>query len=315
MSAPDLVPPGTTGGGAPVGGSGTIGTIPKWGTTTTLNDSVITQSGAYVGIGAPIPGSTLHINSDSQYALQVSQPTTSRAATAYFTNVINYLYVGVESGSGAAIGSTVPYSGIVSSQNAYPLVLMTNASPRMTILSGGNVGIGTTSPLTRLDVAGSGRVTATASSALTGTADPTVSATLVGTGTLFTTELVVGDRITVNAETRTVTAIASATSLTVDTAFTDTASASVTKLPAILVTRLSSNAVALVQNDLGNVGIGTTIPTAALHLKAGTAAANTAPLKLTSGTNLTTAEEGAFEYDGTNLYFTTSTGRKTVTLI
>ena len=169
MSAPTIINPPASGGGAPVGGSGTIGTIPKWATTSTLNDSVITQSGS-------------------------------------------------------------------------------------------NIGIGTPSPLTRLDVAGSGRATATASSALTGTADPTVSTTLVGTGTLFTTELVVGDRITVNAETRTVTAIASATSLTVDTAFTDTASAAITRLPAILTTRLSSNAIGLVQNDLGNVGIGTASP-------------------------------------------------------
>ena len=169
MSAPTIINPPASGGGAPVGGSGTIGTIPKWATTTTLNDSVIAQSGS-------------------------------------------------------------------------------------------NIGIGTPSPLTRLDVAGSGRATATASSALTGTADPTVSTTLVGTGTLFTTELVVGDRITVNAETRTVTAIASATSLTVDTAFTDTASAAITRLPAILTTRLSSNAIGLVQNDLGNVGIGTASP-------------------------------------------------------
>ena len=54
----------------------------------------------------------------------------------------------------------------------------------------------------------------------------------------------------------------------------------------------------------GNVGIGTTTPTAKLHLPAGTATAGTAPLKLTSGTNLTTAEAGAIEYDGTHLYFT-----------
>ncbi|MEQ1875074.1 MAG: hypothetical protein ABL958_00415 [Bdellovibrionia bacterium] len=60
-------------------------------------------------------------------------------------------------------------------------------------------------------------------------------------------------------------------------------------------------------NGLGNVGIGTTSPTAALHLKAGTATADTAPLKLTAGTNLTAAEAGAIEFDGTNLYFTTST--------
>ena len=56
------------------------------------------------------------------------------------------------------------------------------------------------------------------------------------------------------------------------------------------------------------VGIGTTSPTAVLHLKAGTATANTAPLKLTAGTNLTTPELGAIEFtdDGTNghLYIT-----------
>ena len=64
----------------------------------------------------------------------------------------------------------------------------------------------------------------------------------------------------------------------------------------------------------GNVGIGTTNPTAALHLKAGTASANTAPLKFTSGTNLTTAEAGAMEWDGTNLFVTQTSGptRKTL---
>ncbi len=58
--------------------------------------------------------------------------------------------------------------------------------------------------------------------------------------------------------------------------------------------------------DDGNVGIGTTTPTALLHLAAGTATASTAPLKLTSGISLTSAETGAMEYDGTNLFFTRS---------
>lgn len=59
----------------------------------------------------------------------------------------------------------------------------------------------------------------------------------------------------------------------------------------------------------------TTTPTARLHIQAGTATAGTAPLKLTAGTNLTAVENGAFEYDGTNLYFTTGGVRKMVTLI
>jgi hypothetical protein len=52
-------------------------------------------------------------------------------------------------------------------------------------------------------------------------------------------------------------------------------------------------------NKDGKVGIGTTTPTALLMLAAGTATANTAPLKLTTGTNLTTAEVGAIEYNNT----------------
>ena len=55
----------------------------------------------------------------------------------------------------------------------------------------------------------------------------------------------------------------------------------------------------------GNVGIGQSSPTAVLHLKAGTATANTAPLKFTTGTNLTTAEAGVMEYNNTP-HFTNS---------
>ncbi len=60
-----------------------------------------------------------------------------------------------------------------------------------------------------------------------------------------------------------------------------------------------------------NLGIGITNPTAKLHIAAGTTAA--APLLLTSGTNLTTAVAGSFEYNGTNLFFTrTGTTRENV---
>jgi hypothetical protein len=63
----------------------------------------------------------------------------------------------------------------------------------------------------------------------------------------------------------------------------------------------------------GNVGIGTTSPSGRLHLAAGTATASTAPLKFTSGTLLTTAEAGAVEFLTDAWYGTITTGaaRKT----
>jgi len=54
----------------------------------------------------------------------------------------------------------------------------------------------------------------------------------------------------------------------------------------------------------GAIGLGQGAPTSLLHIKAGTASASSAPLKLTSGTNNTIAEAGAFEFDGTSLFFT-----------
>ena len=63
----------------------------------------------------------------------------------------------------------------------------------------------------------------------------------------------------------------------------------------------------------GNVGIGNSTPTAVLHLKAGSATANTSPLKFTSGTLLTTAEAGSVEFLTDAYYGTITTGaaRKT----
>ena len=57
--------------------------------------------------------------------------------------------------------------------------------------------------------------------------------------------------------------------------------------------------VAMTIDNTTNVGIGTISPTAVLHLKAGTATANTAPLKFTTGTNTTVAVAGQIEYNNT----------------
>jgi len=57
-------------------------------------------------------------------------------------------------------------------------------------------------------------------------------------------------------------------------------------------------------DSAGKVGIGEATPTSVLHLKAGTAAANTAPLKFTSGTLLGTPEAGTIEYNSNKIYIT-----------
>ena len=65
----------------------------------------------------------------------------------------------------------------------------------------------------------------------------------------------------------------------------------------------SSSTAKVIFDSNGNVGIGTISPTAALQLKAGTATANTAPLKLTAGTLLGTPEAGAVEMDANHIYW------------
>jgi hypothetical protein len=80
----------------------------------------------------------------------------------------------------------------------------------------------------------------------------------------------------------------------------------------------------LVQDDLlftdasaDSVGIRQATPTAHLHIGAGAATAGDAPLKLTTGPLLTTAEQGAFEFVAPDLYFTTATsnGRHRIDLV
>jgi len=66
-------------------------------------------------------------------------------------------------------------------------------------------------------------VVTAANTVLTGSIDATASTAVVGVGTLFNTELVVGDYILVTGETRRVTVITDDLNLTVDTAFTDLA--------------------------------------------------------------------------------------------
>lgn len=74
-----------------------------------------------------------------------------------------------------------------------------------------------------------------------------------------------------------------------------------------LVVEDSSNpdATPFVVGAAGSVGIGTSIPSSFLHLGEGTV--NSAPLKFSPGTNLTTPQAGTLEYNGSNIYATPET--------
>ena len=60
--------------------------------------------------------------------------------------------------------------------------------------------------------------------------------------------------------------------------------------------------------DTGNVGIGTTNPTARVHIVEGST--TVAPLKFTSGSLLAAPAAGAIEYDGSSLYYTDGTNTR-----
>lgn len=64
----------------------------------------------------------------------------------------------------------------------------------------------------------------------------------------------------------------------------------------------------------GSLAIGTTSPSARLHLPAGTTAASTAPLKFepTSAALMSATENGAMEFDGTDYYLTAGGTRKKI---
>ena len=84
--------------------------------------------------------------------------------------------------------------------------------------------------------------------------------------------------------------------------------------PSTAINGLTFSRPALAINYLSQVGVGGIVaPTAFLHLPAGSATANTGPLKFTAGTLLTQPESGAVEWYADALSITTAAGlRKTI---
>jgi uncharacterized protein (TIGR02145 family) len=98
------------------------------------------------------------------------------------------------------------------------------------------------------------RITGRSSVTLTGIIDPDGTTTVTGVGTLFTSELMPGDRIKVSGETRTITVIISDTELIVDEAFSDGSKDYYpVRLPAIYIIKDSSNVIKVLVRDSGDV--------------------------------------------------------------
>ncbi len=132
------------------------------------------------------------------------------------------------------------------------------------IVASGNVGIGTTAPTSLLNLKG------TLTSALTGTVSVTINtAAVTGSGTLFTTELATGDSIKIGSEIFTVSAIASATSLTLDSNHTAGVSGVIAYRDPSLFTIDNGDAVnKFTITRSGNVGIGTATLSSVLTISA-----------------------------------------------
>jgi len=127
-----------------VSSAGSTGYVPFFGNATQLNNSVIYQNGTNVGIGTTGPLQLLHLNSSS------TAGTAIRLQNAGTNGRIWELYSNGADNLGGAGGFQI-YDG-------------SGGGNRLFISTTGNVGIGTTSPTAKFEVAGSANITSSGTS-------------------------------------------------------------------------------------------------------------------------------------------------------
>jgi len=139
-----------TGAGGGVAGTGTTNMIAKWTSATTIGNSLITDTGTAVGIGTTTPTSLLHVMGaiDVGIAGRLENGGTNMFLRSIDGSVQQRVGVGdtVGGGTGFAV------DGSSNSGTSWTTFFYVNTQ-------GGNVGIGTTSPTQKLDVAGTVRMT------------------------------------------------------------------------------------------------------------------------------------------------------------
>src|SRR2546430_1555480 len=156
-----------------ISGAGTTNQMTKWldGPAGTVGDSAVSEVGGKVGIGTTTPGGNLHIFG----------PANQDVFAGMGPDVINgpgfnYGYAGNSFGVGAGFFNIRPAAGATGVNPS--LRFMTIDQQRMIITNAGNVGIGTSAPSQKLDVAGS--VTLSGNLALPSTASGSVGVITLG---------------------------------------------------------------------------------------------------------------------------------------
>ena len=277
----------------------TLGTIPAW-----TNIPVIGATGAPVHKGTPIDADYFILgNSASSNAWDYCTGTELKAFLKTYFDGLYPSTAGISGGQTLTGGTGVTNvlslkgtsgNGTLTSPAIQALVGNNGGTVALTTLNNGNVGIGTTNPGYTLDVNGTIN---------------TSSDIAVGQGH----EIYFKNYAAIHAQSSGVLALFNA----VENNFTRLQFGGTTSsFPALAVNGSdlqviradgSANANLLIT---GNVGIGTTSPTARLHLPASTASENTASLKITPGVVATTPVTGNIESDGTHLYWTDSGGTR-----
>jgi hypothetical protein len=235
--------------------------------------------------------------------------TVAGGTTSKTLNVINSLTLSGTDGSTLNIGSggTLGTGAYATIADYAPLVSPSFTTPTLGVASATSINkVAITAPATSATLTlANGSTLATAGAfSTTLTATATTTLTLPTTGTLAT---LAGSEALTNKTINGLTVTSSTGTLTVANSKTATVNNTITfaGTDSTTMTFPSTSSTVTTTAQPGTL-------TGTLTLRVGTASVGTAPLYLQSGTNLTAAAAGAVEFDGTSLFFTPSTTRKTI---